>query len=250
MGEAQYDAKCDDLRGFVFEPLRAYMDAERKRSGLSTAQIQDGMHLRTGARYVFAQHTFGQSQWGLPTEEQYLAARAMFDADGDATGRPYLRREYEELRREYEELRRPFFASESMPYTDVWEFPTVVAYPGKHTCEKPEALAAAIVEMSSRPGDVVLDCVSGSGAFPAVAVRLGRHALACDADEHWADVTRRRCEMAARDGQEHDAPCREGAAGAGVAARHRPRKAPPMTRSRWHCHMALAGYEDREGALS
>ncbi len=101
----------------------------------------------------------------------------------------------------YETILRPFFAAAERPYTDVWDFPTVGVYPGKHPCEKPEAMIEHVVETSSRPGDVVLDCVAGSGAFPAVAVRLGRRALACDADAHWADFTRRRCEMARATGR-------------------------------------------------
>ncbi len=75
------------------------------------------------------------------------------------------------------------------------------AYDGKHPCEKPEAMMEHVIETSSRPGDLVLDCVSGSGAFPAVAVRMGRRVLACDADEAWADATRRRCEMARATGK-------------------------------------------------
>lgn len=49
-------AGCDAIRGFVFEPLRAYFDAERIRSGLKSAQIQEGMFQRTGVRYTFDRH--------------------------------------------------------------------------------------------------------------------------------------------------------------------------------------------------
>ena len=39
LGESRYGAECDKLRGFVFEPLRAYLDGERKRSGLSRSEL-------------------------------------------------------------------------------------------------------------------------------------------------------------------------------------------------------------------
>ena len=194
LGESQYGAKCDELRGFVFEPLRAYFDAERKRSGLRSEQIQAGMFTRTGARYVFERHTFSRSQWELPTAEQYAAARDLFNAEGNPEGRPYLREQYEELREQYEELRRPFSVSADVPYTDVWTYRTVNTYPGKHPCEKPKDMARDIVRASSRPGDVVADFFCGSGAFLAAAVAEGRRAIGCDMDPHWAEQAQRRCD--------------------------------------------------------
>ena len=38
-GEAGYIAKCDDLRGFIFEPLRAYLASERDRAGVTNSEI-------------------------------------------------------------------------------------------------------------------------------------------------------------------------------------------------------------------
>jgi site-specific DNA-methyltransferase (adenine-specific) len=203
LGESQYGAKCDEIRGFVFEPLRAYFDAERKRSGLRSEQIQAGMFTRTGARYVFDRHTFSRSQWELPTAEQYAAARDLFNAEGNPEGRPYLREQYEALREQYEALReqyealrRPFSVSADVPYTDVWTYRTVNTYPGKHPCEKPAEMARDIVRASSRPGDVVADFFCGSGAFLAAAVAEGRRAIGCDMDAHWAEQAQRRCDAA------------------------------------------------------
>jgi site-specific DNA-methyltransferase (adenine-specific) len=189
-GEAGYVAKCDELRGFVFEPLRAYFDSERVRCGISNQQIMDGMAARGVGRYMFARHTFSRSQWQLPTREQYEAARDLFNTfanGGDYLRREYedLRREYEELRREYEDLRRPFRVTADVPYTDVWTFPTVGAYKGKHPCEKPIDMMEHIVRASTRPGAVVLDCFGGSGTTAHAAVRLGRKAVVIEEDEKW-----------------------------------------------------------------
>jgi adenine-specific DNA-methyltransferase len=205
LGESRYGAACDELRGFVFEPLRAYFDGERARSGLSADVIRSGMHARTGRRYVFERHTFSRSQWELPTAEQYVAARALFDEHGEPSGRPYLarqyedlRRQYEDLRRQYEDLRRPFAVTANDQYTDVWTYATVPHRRDKHPCEKPREMARDIVRISSRSGDVVLVLFSGSGVFAAEAVRQGRRAIAVEMDPFWAERTRLACEEAER----------------------------------------------------
>lgn len=180
-GEAGYEKKCDELRGFVFEPLRAYFDDERKRSGLTSQQIQDGMHELTGVRYVFDRHTFSTSQWAMPTKEQYEAARVLFNR----TGGEFLRKDYEFLRKDYEELRRPFSVSPKVPYTDVWDFETVPHHAGKHICEKPLPLLRHIIGASSKPGAVVLDAFGGSCSTAEAARSLGRRSITIELDEGW-----------------------------------------------------------------
>ena len=103
-----------------------------------------------------------------------------------------LRREYEDLRREYEDLRRPFAVTADDAYTDVWTFPTVGDYTGKHPCEKPADMIRQIVRASSKPGDMVLDCFCGSGVTGQVCEELGRRAILVDQDEHWYRQTKRR----------------------------------------------------------
>jgi len=67
---------------------------------------------------------------------------------------------------------------------DWWYFPVVARLHGERTgypTQKPEALVERIVKASSNAGDVVADFFCGSGTLPAVAERLGRAWLACDA---------------------------------------------------------------------
>ena len=190
-GESGYERKCDELRGFIFEPVRLYFDTARKASGLSSAQIQDRMKELTGCRYVFSNHTFSRSQWELPTEKQYKAAQIVF---AGLLRREYehLRREYEHLRREYEHLRRPFKVTSDVPYTDVWDFPTVQFYKGKHPCEKPLALMEHIITASSRPGDVVLDPFCGSGVTGIAARKHNRRFIGIERDPSWVETACRR----------------------------------------------------------
>jgi adenine-specific DNA-methyltransferase len=183
-GEAGYDAACEELRGFVFEPLRAYLDGERKRAGVPHRDVI--MHLGMGGHDT---HFFSQIQWKLPLSHQYEAMRQLFNirGGGDYLRREYedLRREYEDLRREYEDLRRPFSVDASVPYTDVWDFATVPSRPGKHPCQKPSALYEHIVRASSRPGDTVLDPFAGSGVTAEVCRSLGRPAILIEQDPAW-----------------------------------------------------------------
>jgi len=210
-GEAGYAAKCNELRSFVFEPLRAYLDGERERAGLSMTAVRDVWQRERKNKGNMTGHWFGQSQWALPTQANYEWLRALFNEaqpGGDFLAREYeelrreyeeLRREYEGLRREYEGLRRPFAVSDEVPYTDVWTFPTVGYYAGKHPCEKPADLIRHIVRASSRPGDVVLDSFTGSGVVGRIAIEEGRSFIGSEIDPHWVAVARRSIDAAQSD---------------------------------------------------
>ncbi|MGA1626267.1 MAG: DNA-methyltransferase [Prochlorothrix sp.] len=181
-GEAGYQAKCDELRGFVFEPLRAYLDGEFKASGASLDNMPEVLGFKSGAWIV--KHYIEHQQWRCPTPEHYTKLQQAFPG--------YFTREYEDLRREYEDLRRPFSVTADVPYTDVWTFPTVQAYKGKHPCEKPAAMLEHIISASSRPDAVVLDCFAGSGSTLVAAKKLGRSYIGIEIDPHWASVCRQR----------------------------------------------------------
>ena len=175
-GESGYERKCDELRGFVFEPVRKYLDDERIRCGISKKAIETA----TGTQ--MCSHWFTQSQWALPTAEHYATLQRLFN---ESSGGDFLRKEYEELRKEYEELRRPFSVSSKVPYTDVWDFETVGNHPGKHICEKPDPLLRHMIAASSKPGGVVLDAFGGSGSTANAARALGRSAISIEIDERW-----------------------------------------------------------------
>ena len=179
-GEAGYLAKCDELRGFVFEPLRAYLDKERIAAALTPDEVNTicGFREKGG---MAGRHWFNASQFAMPTEKSYLAVRA-------ATG--CFQRPYEDLRREYEDLRRPFSVTADVPYTDVWDFPTVQAFKAKHVCEKPIALMRHILKCSGKPGLTVFDGFIGSGTTLRAAKDLQMKAIGCD-------LSARDCETAA-----------------------------------------------------
>ena len=184
-GEAGYGAKCDELRGFVFEPIRKYLADEWKRAGLKN----EDANIACGTKSMAARHFFSHSQWCLPIEEHYkkLQEYANRGKEPEYLRREYedLRREYEDLRREYEDLRRPFSVTSEVPYTDVWDFPTVQYYEGKHPCEKPIEMLRHIITASSRPGAVVLDCFGGSCKVVDACIQLGRRYLAIEKEPEY-----------------------------------------------------------------
>jgi adenine-specific DNA-methyltransferase len=189
-GEAGYAAKCDELRGFVFEPLRAYLAGEVKRAGFTTRRVAEAFQRKTGSRTVtgMAGHWLEQVQWTLPTEVNYLWLRDLLNHDGGE----YLSRDYEYLRREYEDLRRPFSVSKDVPYTDVWAFEPVQFYKGKHPCEKPAAMLEHIITASSRDGATVLDCFMGTGSAGVAAKNLNRNFIGIELDPDYFEIAQAR----------------------------------------------------------
>jgi adenine-specific DNA-methyltransferase len=203
-GEAGYAAKCDELRGFLFEPLRAYLEGEWSRAGLTFEDARQAVGCATGSG--LPGHWFTRSQWALPTRDNYAKLQAWvgsgflrrewddLKAEYDDLKREYddLKREYDDLKAEYDDLRRPFSVSAEVPYTDVWTFPTVQHYPGKHPCEKPQALLRHIITASTREGAVVLDSFAGTGSTGLACRDLGRSFVGIEKDEKYARTARAR----------------------------------------------------------
>ncbi|AYM90054.1 site-specific DNA-methyltransferase [Serratia sp. 3ACOL1] len=191
-------AKCSELKQNVFKPLINYFKSARQALNVSAKEI----NAATGRQ--MASHWFSESQWHLPSEKQYLALQELFrrkaieqhqagwlDKPHHVLVREYasLNREYKALCQEYKQLRRPFSVSVDVPYTDVWTFPPVQYYPGKHPCEKPAAMMAHIINTSSRPGDVVADFFMGSGSTIKEAIKLGRIGLGVELEKERFDQT-------------------------------------------------------------
>ncbi|EKS7795072.1 site-specific DNA-methyltransferase [Edwardsiella piscicida] len=187
-----YAARCMATRQTVLAPLIEYFSSAKKALGVSSKEI----NAATGKQ--MSSHWFSGSQWQLPSEADYLKLQALFDRiardkqQASVMGDPHhsmvaqyhqLQRSYQELMDEYKAMRRPFTVSVCVPYTDVWTYPPVQFYPGKHPCEKPADMMRDIILASSRPGDVVADFFMGSGATIKAAIRHGRNALGVELEE-------------------------------------------------------------------
>lgn len=175
-----------ELKENTLRPLIEYFKQARDSLGITAKEI----HQATGKQ--MASHWFGYSQWQLPNESDYLKLQELFNKvavkqfSDNPLSRQYadlaieqklLNREYHELSQQYQLLRRPFTVTVDVPYTDVWTYPPVQYYPGKHPCEKPAAMMEHIINSSSREGDVVADFFMGSGATIKAALKLNRRVI-------------------------------------------------------------------------
>jgi adenine-specific DNA-methyltransferase len=204
----QYEDAAKALHKQVFAPLGRYIQTERERAGISRSDLE--VKLGYVSRSDPTRGTALAYRWeegsSLPTKEAYEKMREVLNGlGGDYLRREYedlrreyedlrreyedlrreyedLRREYEDLRREYEDLRRPFHLKRTGPVSDVWNFDTVAPYAGKHPCEKPQALLHHMIDVSSRPGDLILDPFAGSGSTLLAARDAGRRAVGVEMD--------------------------------------------------------------------
>lgn len=170
----------DRLRGQVFEALREYLASGWAAAGLTVGDLDTATGTHMGGHYLTAR------QWQLPTKERYLVMQ-------ERAGREHLPRDWEDLHAEHQQLmeqygreRRPFHVTEDVPYTDIWRF----ASPGRrraHCCQKPLPLLKHVLQVSTRPGDVVLDTFAGSGSTGMACLELGRRFVGIEASERWCE---------------------------------------------------------------
>jgi site-specific DNA-methyltransferase (adenine-specific) len=165
-------------------PLATFLRESREQAGLSGHQLTE----LVGA-YGKVNHGGAVSNWetgrNIPSEEQYGKIKAALEATGRVSDLP-----------EYEDVVRPFRVSRHVEYTDVWTFPSVRVYRGKHPAEKPVDLLRHIVQSSSYEGDLVLDCFSGSGSTLEAAISCNRRAVGLELDERWLGQSALRLEEA------------------------------------------------------
>lgn len=192
-GSVGYGTKCQELREQVFSPLIEYFKSAREKLNVSAKQINEA----TGTQ--MCSHWFSYSQWQLPSPTQYEQLQELFSQIANAqnqqsdlsrshneliegygelkTSYDGLVADYDDLKRQYEDLRRPFSINIEVPNTDVWHYPSVQYYPGKHPCEKPLQMMKDIINASSRPGDVIADFFLGGGNSLLAAKQLNRKGI-------------------------------------------------------------------------
>ncbi len=86
--------------------------------------------------------------------------------------------------------------NQGVPLNDFWDDITIIHSQStealNYPTQKPESLLERIIEVSSKPGDLVLDCFVGSGTTAAVAEKLGRRWIAADLGRFAISTTRKR----------------------------------------------------------
>ena len=72
-------------------------------------------------------------------------------------------------------------------FTDVWNFPSVRPYKGKHPAEKPLDMLKHAIEATSYEGDIVLDCFGGSGSTLQAALETNRLTISIEIESEWVE---------------------------------------------------------------
>jgi site-specific DNA-methyltransferase (adenine-specific) len=129
------------------------------------------------------------------TYEELVQIVQAFCPKFDARTHADLKAEWDALTDDYDKARvvleesdrRPFAVSTRKLTEDIWTFPSVAGYPGKHPCEKPESLLRHMIDCSSKPGALILDPFAGSGATLIAAAKAGRRAVGIEKDERWCE---------------------------------------------------------------
>ena len=146
----------------------------RKQAGLSMHELT----AITGA-HGKVNHGGAVSNWeagrNTPSREQYDKMRAALLATGKVESMPL-----------YEDAIRVFAMEATKEFTDVWTFPSVRPYKGKHPAEKPAAMLEHAIEAATHPGDIVLDCFGGSGSTALAALKLARRTVSMEIEPKWA----------------------------------------------------------------
>lgn len=162
------------MEGSIFRTTFAILLREaRTRCGLTMKELtgEIGAH---GA----VNHGGAVSNWedgrNTPSREQY-----------DGMVRTFLKTGKIESMPPYEDAIRVFTMDKEKQFIDVWDFPSVRPYKGKHPAEKPLDLLQHAIAATTLPGDIVLDCFAGSGSTAIASLRLGRRAVAIEIDPKW-----------------------------------------------------------------
>lgn len=163
------------------KPLVDYMISEMERAGFTPKRVNDALHTCMADGHWFTRG----SQWELPTRENYERLRNLFNGD---------RLDGEYLCRDYEELRRPFNLPERS--TDVLQFPQDSGASKRygHDTVKGEAITSYLIQVTTRPGALVVVPFAGSGTECAMAAKLGRRFVGYEIDPKHARTAARRTE--------------------------------------------------------
>ncbi len=170
-------------------PFGDFLKAVRAKAGISAKDLCEviGAHGRVN-------HGGSVSNWeagrNIPSRENYNKMCAALLATGKIEFMP-----------PYEDAVRPFTMDATREFTDLWTFPTVRPYKGKHPAEKPAALLEHAIQATSFPGDIILDCFAGSGSTAMAAITLGRRCVSMEIDPKWAEAIAARIHLYS--GEEH-----------------------------------------------
>jgi len=193
LGEQGFNNNADNYWA-AWEPIRLYLGDEKKKSGLSNADI-------LAITSTYHTHYWTESQWAFPTEKDYKAIQSA--AKGKAFKRDYdeLKRQHDELKRQHDELKRQFYETRAYfdnthdNMTDVWEFPRVAGEDRHgHATPKPVAMICRAIKSSTAESGLVYEPFLGSGTTLIAAEQLNRKCYGMEISPAYCDVIVKRWE--------------------------------------------------------
>ena len=88
----------------------------------------------------------------------------------------------------YENAIRRFEVNSKVEFTDVWNFPSVRPYKGKHPAEKPIEMLIHCILSTTYENDIILDCFAGSGSTMLAAIETNRYSVGIEIDNFWCKM--------------------------------------------------------------
>lgn len=158
---------------------RSYFGDLLKKTRISCHLSGHELTERIGA-YGSVNHGGAVSNWetgrNIPNREQYAKIQSVFAECQCQNNLPA-----------YEDTIRPFEVNTKIEFTDVWTFPSVKPYKGKHPAEKPIEMLEHCINATTFEGDIVLDCFAGSGSTGIAAIRTKRKSISIEIDKNWCE---------------------------------------------------------------
>ena len=163
---------------------RSYFGSLLKQSRIDCKMSGHELTEKIGA-YGKVNHGGAVSNWesgrNIPSKEQYLKICEVLENANHNIKMPL-----------YEDVIRPFEVNANVEFTDVWNFPSVRPYKGKHPAEKPIEMLEHCIKATTFEGDIILDCFAGSGSTGIAALREGRKFIGFEIDEKWCESIKKR----------------------------------------------------------
>jgi DNA modification methylase len=187
LGEQGFNNNADNYWD-GWEPIRKYLDEERKYCGWSNKDVAKffGFHPR------MADHWFSVSQWSMPREDQYN--RLKKESNGKA-----FKREYDDLKREFYAT-RAYFDNTHENMTDVWNYSRVVGEDRhSHATPKPVDMICRALKSSAPEKGICIEPFIGSGTTLIACEKTSRICYGMEIDpnycavvlEWWSTITNR-----------------------------------------------------------
>lgn len=169
----------------AYEPVREYLDTERKRLGWHTKDCKRIAGYNYGSGFC---HWFDRSQWMLPKKEAYQAWQKAANSEA-------FLRDYDELKAVVDNAKKAYletfayFDNAHDKMTDVWRYGRVTGKERyEHETPKPVEMMQRIVKTSARVNDIVIEPFAGTGSTLIACEKEQRICYTMEIEPKYCDI--------------------------------------------------------------